>query len=264
MVLEVVGEILDKAGEKAIETVKKGIVKKAEELRQATLNECDIGKEEISHKFMGMEEYISKIRSQNDIVVAEERNPGKLCSDISKRLATEGMKFTEINWNNLDFNGRMALLNDMLHVFTNEMELPEKVQRNLQLRAADLGDSTLGSTNSFIRLEKGEHLALDGSTPPIICLNTSLINSGMTNAMETLFHESLHVLQQVSVTEQAGRAMNEPLRQMWKKEIIQVCKTNGENLRNQSFEEYISSEMEAYAHAYDDYLIEVYNAHRVG
>lgn len=250
MVSSALSKVLIKEAAPVAEAIKKNLKSALGEVSENVRNPLSI------------EGFAEAARNRVDHAVALERNPSKLCRDISHRMLENYEAFGPAAWQRADVQGRQVMMGRMLKIFGEELELPREVQKRLTLETAALDERTLGATNLFVRLEKGGELVVDERVNPTITLNSALLSEGATfdQAMETLFHESLHVLQQSSVTESGGRILESAHQELWRNEIEEACRTNMGNVAGQNFEEYITSEMEAYPHAYDDYLVEVYNA----
>lgn len=271
MPLEIPTSVMIRSGALISREIKKSVERYAAELR-AAINTAEMERSgamealRVNEVWGGitMESFMEQLNSLSPMEVALERNPAKLCHDIAKRLVADEAVFGEDQWNDGDANIRAAKLSEMLTVIGQELELPSEIIRSMRLKVADLPPGTHGTTNIFVKLDESGGIVMDSGTAPTITLNKRLLDAGvpMTEALKTLFHESLHVMQQVSVTEAGDTILNMTQRELWADEIRDIL-NDIKDLKGQSFEEYITTELEAYAHAYDQYLIKVYNGCKI-
>lgn len=189
----------------------------------------------------------SQLHSLNEI--REERRPEKLIKDVSARMYREGL--TPGAWNQAAVDGRKEMLKKAADIMAQEMLLPQDIRRQLLVKFDNLPEKENGNTNMFVRLIDGTNTCQ--MDQPVITMDQArLINGTCADNYSTLFHEMVHVMQDISITEQIPWTENVSY---WRNDYQKYTPPVPGH-----YISYVTGPMEAYAHAQDALFKKVYSA----
>lgn len=224
-----------------------GYIEKTRETREA--KEVNAKKTELDRKYEALRAKIKQSDLQARLrEVQAERRPEKLIADVTDRMYEE--KLTPLAWATGDRFARRAMIERASQIMAEEMRLPDEIRDKLAIQFRWLGEKTNGQTTAFVR--ESDSGKMEQIVSPEVVINDGLLD-GLDSAQPytTLFHEMLHVLQQVSVLEAVP--WDDDVKH-WEKNL------RGYKGTPKRYVDYLTGPMEAYAHANGELFRKVYKA----
>lgn len=187
-----------------------------------------------------------------------ERHPAKMAKDVAERLAGDPERFSQEAWERADADERLAMLQDAFRVICEEACIPPELAATAELTDGNLlfteDGVVVANTNIFLRTDmNGELYAAE---PIRVTFNRNLLEMSEFNyysAVSTLYHEMIHVMQQVSVVEGGAFTYSEMVKE-WEQDIRKTLSPDGINQLDELYTEYLSEPMETYAHMQQAYF----------
>ncbi|MBR3975735.1 MAG: hypothetical protein IKJ88_07750 [Clostridia bacterium] len=180
-----------------------------------------------------------------DAALAFERRPEKMAFDICSRLIKGGFNYQ--NWSACDIEGKKEMLKNALEIMSQEMLVPYQYG-DIELKFENLEDCSGFAAHSLIFTETDSyHIA---ETPTITLDIDKITNENFVKNMETLFHEMLHVMQYAATLEPVPYTDDVVF---WRDNIVREELYDGEG-----YTPYITSPIEAYAHAQTELFRKTY------
>jgi len=197
-------------------------------------------------------------------ILRVERDPRKFQEDIAKRIAEKSDYLNEQAWQVSDHNGKLAMLREMNTIMAEEGCIPRDLIKTTKLEAGKFEGSTNAETNLFIMVDpETGMLKADPSRRPVkITFNEEMLRNPdytFKNAMETLYHENIHVMQQQCLCEPGNTFMYAEQKNEWKKNVLDRMSGTKEATSDNPFVDYITDPMENFAHGQASTFIKVYN-----
>lgn len=167
----------------------------------------------------------------------------------------------------LDYDRLVSELTHLGEATYKEMpEMREAIDRKIADELAQTAELTDGylpfsedgvvvaNTNIFLRTDEND--ALYAAEPIRVTFNRSLLEIGEFDyytAVSTLYHEMIHVMQQVAVIE-GGAFTYAEMAKEWEQDIRTALSPDGVNQLDELYTEYLSEPMETYAHMQQAYF----------
>jgi len=197
-------------------------------------------------------------------ILRVERDPRKFQEDVAKRIAEKSDYLNEQAWQASDNNGKLAMLHEMNTIMAEEGCIPRDLIKTTKLEAGKFEGSTNAETNLFIMVDhETGMLKTDPSLKPVkITFNEEVLRNPdytFKNAMETLYHENIHVMQQQCLCEPGNTFMYAEQKNEWKKNVLDRMSGTKEATSDNPFVDYITDPMENFAHGQASTFIKVYN-----
>lgn len=273
---------LSKIAAKESDKIGKYLTNEVEKLKDGEFIKGDVKAAEIKfpwdNLFSGFQgkETIDKSFVQNEIkkiILRAERHPAKLPTDIAERMMDKGELFSEQLWSELGANERLIILNEAFYIMAEEACIAKNLIDEATVCSQDFNDpvgrDTKAAVNLFIDIdENGKFFVKDHINIGINYKDLENPNSSLRDILGSLYHEVVHAMQEQSLCEDGNTFTYEEMQKEWKADVknrIDMIRKyeKGEFVpTNNSFTDYLTESMEAWAHMQTDYFLKILDATR--
>lgn len=180
-----------------------------------------------------------------DAALAFERRPEKMAFDVCSRLIEGGFNYE--SWIFSDIEGKKEMLKNALEIMSQELMVPYQCGE-IELKFEDLEDCNGVTDHSLVLDGAGSYRITE--TPTITLDIDKITNENFIQNMGTLFHEMLHVMQYAAALEPVPYTDDVIY---WRDNIVRRELYDGKG-----YTPYITSPLEAYAHAQTELFEKTY------
>ena len=204
-----------------------------------------------------MEEFLTESR---EAYLQAERNPSKMPADAARRLAEKSDRYNEERGAAAGVEERVQILREMYRDMAEEACIPSEVIDKTQITPEKLGSTTNAATPLFIGYDAGTDRFSHIAAPKIGFNLDKLSSSGYTleQAAETLYHETVHIMQMQCLTESGNTFSYMEQKLEWADDI----KERLSGMNPEDFMAYLQEPMETYAHQQGAVFSKMYTAAR--
>lgn len=209
----------------------------------------------------GSEEAENYLADKREEYLKEERNPSKMPADAAERLSKKNSIYNASIWKELDSAGRMEMLENMYKEMAEEACLPNELIRETAITMDSFAGKEAGTqavTNLFIRPDGSNGGFTVGVPPEIQFCAENLCNPDypFEAAVETLYHETVHVMQQQCLAEPGNTFTYAEQEKEWEENVKEMAAGK----RPEDYVDYLRGPMEAYAHQQAGIFTKMYSA----
>ncbi len=193
-----------------------------------------------------------------------ERHPSKLPTDVSRRLLNENEIFNQNEWELSSLEEKIETLNKAFKIIAEEACFPDEMIAETNVYACNLDSpSKKAFANLFVDVDKNGNLyKKDVAGIYINAENLSNPSYSLVDAITSVYHESIHIMQQLSLCESGNTFAYSEMQKEWKADILERLETakKSNNSTFKSFVDYVTSPLETYAHMQTDYFVKILDA----
>lgn len=193
-----------------------------------TLSESDKIKDSLDRNadalFSPFSEISGDIKAAKETAItdtAKIRSPEILNTRIAMELNTN--RISEKNWENATTEGRITAMNKMFDIMMEEMQIPDKIRRELQLQFTGMGSKggnlyVAGHCNRFVGPNaEGRFVITD---KPVVEMHSGLQYQSFDTVLGSLYNQAIKVMQQATCIEPAGTYPDSVEQAKWAEEIM--------------------------------------------
>lgn len=197
------------------------------------------------------------LEDRRDEVLRTERNPSKMPADTARRIVSVRGDLKVDSWGQMNAGERLSVLEALYKEMADEACIPPRVIAGTGFTAESLNGAD-AATSAFVSYRADQGIFALEQAPQIAFEKNLLENPGygFEEALCTLYHETMHVMQQQCLTEAGDTFAYAEQKMEWAENVKERLQGNNPA----TYMEYLEGPMETFAHEQDGLFQKMYQA----